>query len=169
MLTRRSATKKWKLLRGFSQIPNPKLSDEPNMKHGDLFFSDFDPFLDFDYANSMDANFKQQHSANHGTDSIVPVQNKAPSAPLLNNHHSTEKCFDIDFCKPKFSPFDYATAHSLSHSVSSSVLRCWSGSRWELHVGYILPFRKTYERWGCRRCRWWLCFEPGGGSALGDG
>lgn len=93
-------------------IPNPnfssKLMDAPDLKPGDMLFSDVDPFLDFDYPNPF-------HSA--GTDSVVPVQTKPVSAPIINR--STENCFDIDFCKSKLSAFSYPT-HSLSQSVSSS-------------------------------------------------
>lgn len=93
-------------------IPNPnfgsKLMDAPDVKPGETLFSDVDPFLDFDYPNPF-------HSA--GTDSVVPVQTKPFSAPIIN--HSTENCFDIDFCRSKLSAFSYPT-QSVSQSVSSS-------------------------------------------------
>ncbi|XVE71766.1 hypothetical protein DITRI_Ditri10aG0178200 [Diplodiscus trichospermus] len=81
---------------------NPKLTMEINqVKTGDLFFSEMDPFLDFDYQNS----FHQHH--NVAMDSVVPVQSKPATIPVINN----ENCFT----------FSYQT-QSLSHSVSSSSL-----------------------------------------------
>ncbi|KAF5742875.1 hypothetical protein HS088_TW09G00936 [Tripterygium wilfordii] len=84
----------------------------------DLFFSgmDPDPFLDFEYPNSMDARFRQQHHS-AGTDSMVPVQTKEAPIPVMNN----ENCFAIDLCRSNVSPFNYTT-HTLSQSVSSSSL-----------------------------------------------
>ncbi|TKY54614.1 Zinc finger protein CONSTANS 5 [Spatholobus suberectus] len=102
-------------------IPDPnfgsKLIDTPDIKSKEMFFSEMDPFLDFDYSNS----FQNNNSA--GNDSVVPVQTK-PSLPppLLNNHHhQSEGCFDIDFCRSKLSSFNYPS-QSLSQSVSSSSL-----------------------------------------------
>ncbi|KAF8400384.1 hypothetical protein HHK36_013682 [Tetracentron sinense] len=91
--------------------PNPKLMETPDLKSGDYFFSDVDPFLDLDYASSMDARFQSSAAA----DSVVPVRTKAPPPPLMNN------CFDMDFFRSKPSSYSY-TAQSLSHSVSSSSL-----------------------------------------------
>lgn len=92
-------------------IPNPnfgsKLVEEPDVKP-DLLFSEVDPFLEFDYPNSF-------HSS--GTDSVVPVQTKPVSAPIIN--HSSENCFDIEFCRSKLTAFNYPS-QSLSQSVSSS-------------------------------------------------
>ncbi|KAK2646558.1 hypothetical protein Ddye_021753 [Dipteronia dyeriana] len=95
-------------------MPNSKLGMEnaPDMKTGELFFSEMDPLIDFDYQNS----FQNHHSA--GMDSVVPVQTTKPARiPVINN----ENCFDIDFCRSKLSPFSYPT-QSISQSVSSSSL-----------------------------------------------
>ncbi|MQK21865.1 hypothetical protein EI013_26205, partial [Escherichia coli] len=63
-------------------IPNPnfgaKLMDAPDSKSREMFFSDMDPFLDFDYANNS------FHNA--GNDSVVPVQ--TTPAPIMNQHPS---------------------------------------------------------------------------------
>ncbi|KAJ0090112.1 hypothetical protein Patl1_14354 [Pistacia atlantica] len=91
--------------------PSSKLSLESTneMKSGELFFSEMDPFLDFEYTNSY-----PNHSA--GMDSVVPVQtSKPPQIQVMNN----ENCFDIDFCRSKLTSFSYQT-QSLSQSVSSS-------------------------------------------------
>ncbi|XP_029129161.1 zinc finger protein CONSTANS-LIKE 5 [Cajanus cajan] len=101
-------------------IPNPnfgsKLMDTPDIKSKEIFFSEMDPFLDFDYSNSF------QNNNSTTNDSVVPVQSK-PSLPppLMNNHHQSENCFDIDFCRSKLSSFNYPS-QSLSQSVSSSSL-----------------------------------------------
>ncbi|KAF8392939.1 hypothetical protein HHK36_021179 [Tetracentron sinense] len=95
--------------------PNPKLMEAPDLKTGDYFFSDVDPYLDLDYASSMDARFQHQHST--GTDSVVPVQTKVSQPPLMNP--SSDNCFDMDFCRSKPSSYSYTTP-SLSQSVSSS-------------------------------------------------
>ncbi|XP_010913626.1 zinc finger protein CONSTANS-LIKE 3 [Elaeis guineensis] len=94
--------------------PNPKggMLEAPELKTADYFFSDVDPYLDLDYASSMDARF-------HQTDSVVPVQAKTvggpPPPPLL----APDGGLDLDFTQSKPSYSSY-TAHSLSHSVSSS-------------------------------------------------
>ncbi|GLT97547.1 hypothetical protein SLE2022_151060 [Rubroshorea leprosula] len=98
-------------------LPNPnsnsKLAALENTeinKSGDLFFPEMDPFLDFDFQNSI-----QQHY-NATMDSVVPIQTKpAATVPVLTN----ENCFDIHFCRSKLSSFGYPT-QSLSQSVSSS-------------------------------------------------
>ncbi|KAK8683101.1 hypothetical protein V6N13_039169 [Hibiscus sabdariffa] len=93
-------------------LPNPKLAMETNevKAGGDLFFSEMDPFIDFEYQNM----FQVQHDHyNAATDSVVPVQTK----PVINN----ENCFEIDFCRSKPPTFSFQT-RSLSHSVSSSSL-----------------------------------------------
>ncbi|KAJ7955746.1 CONSTANS-like protein [Quillaja saponaria] len=103
-------------------IPNPnftpKLMDDPDIKPEDIFFSEMDSFLDFDYSNSIEPKIQQNH-----LDSVVPVQTKpAPATappPLVN--HSSEICFDIDFCRSKLSSFSYPS-QSISQSVSSSSL-----------------------------------------------
>lgn len=95
-------------------ISNPnfgsKLMDAPDMKSREIFFSDMDPFLDFDYSN----NNSFHNSA--GNDSVVPVQTKP--APLMNQNHPSETCFDIDFCRSKLSSFNYPS-QSISQSVST--------------------------------------------------
>ncbi|KHN17564.1 Zinc finger protein CONSTANS-LIKE 5 [Glycine soja] len=102
-------------------IPNPnfgsKLMDAPEIKSKEIFFSEMDPFLDFDYSNS----FQNNNSA--GNDSVVPVQKPSLAPPLINNHHhhQSETCFDVDFCRSKLSSFNYPS-NSLSQSVSSSSL-----------------------------------------------
>ncbi|RWR91375.1 zinc finger protein CONSTANS-LIKE 5-like protein [Cinnamomum micranthum f. kanehirae] len=92
---------------------NPKLMDGPDLKSGDYFFSDVDPYLDLDYG--IDARFHLQHHQSSATaDSVVPVQTKPlPSPPIL--HPTSENCIDFDFCRPK-------PSFSYSHSVSSSSL-----------------------------------------------
>ncbi|KAL4397679.1 hypothetical protein S245_002239 [Arachis hypogaea] len=101
-------------------IPNPnygsKLMDAPDMKSREMFFSEMDPFLDFDYSNSFQNNNNNNNSA--GNDSVVPVQSKP--APMMN-HHAEGSCFDIDFCRSKLSSFNYPS-QSISQSVSSSSL-----------------------------------------------
>ncbi|OMO59676.1 Zinc finger, B-box [Corchorus olitorius] len=94
---------------------NSKLALETSnhVKTGDLFFSEMDPFMDFDYQNS----FQQPHH-NAAMDSVVPVQTKPTPIPVINNN---ENCFDIDFCRSKLPTFSYQT-QSISHSVSSSSL-----------------------------------------------
>lgn len=100
-------------------IPNPnfgsKLIDAPDIKSREMFLSDMDPFLDFDYPNS----FHNNNSSSAVNDSVVPVQTKPAPAPApLMNHHS-EGCFDIDFCRSKLSSFNYPS-QSLSQSVSTN-------------------------------------------------
>ncbi|KAL5773102.1 hypothetical protein ACOSP7_012719 [Xanthoceras sorbifolium] len=93
-------------------MPNLKLGLEnaTDMKSGDLYFSEMDPFIDFEYQNS----FQNHQSA--GMDSVVPVQTTKPAPiPVINN----ENCFDIDFCRSKLSSFSYPS-QSISQSVSSS-------------------------------------------------
>jgi hypothetical protein len=97
-------------------IPNPnfgsKLVETPDIKTREMFFSDMDPFLDFDYSN----NFQNNHCSNGLNDSVVPVQIKPSPAPMMNPN--SEGCFDIDFCRSKLSSFNYPS-HSISHSVST--------------------------------------------------
>ncbi|XVF47768.1 hypothetical protein PTKIN_Ptkin03bG0136900 [Pterospermum kingtungense] len=97
-------------------LPNPNLNPKFSMqtneaKTGDFFFSEMDPFIDFDNQTS----FQQHHNA--VMDSVVPVQTKPIAIPAISN----ENCFDIDFCRPKLPTFSYQT-QSLSNSVSSSSL-----------------------------------------------
>lgn len=98
-------------------IPNPnfgsKVVEALDVKPGDMIFSEMDPFLDLDCPNPF-------YSA--GTDGVVPVQTKPVSAPIIN--HSTERCFDIDFCRSKLSAFSYPT-QSLSQSVITNSLYCF--------------------------------------------
>ncbi|XP_077238271.1 zinc finger protein CONSTANS-LIKE 3-like [Tasmannia lanceolata] len=92
--------------------PNPKLMEAPELKSGDYIFSDVDPYLDLDYASSMDVRFQQQNGS--GSDSVVPVQNKPYPPPLLSSS-SDQNYLDMDFSCPK-------PSYSYSHSVSSSSL-----------------------------------------------
>ena len=93
-------------------ISNPnfgsKLTDGHDVVKSDqLFFSEMDSFLDFDYPNPI-------HPSS-GTDSVVPVKIKPNSpSPLINN---TENCFDIDFCRSKLSSSFNYPAQCPSHSV----------------------------------------------------
>ncbi|KAL2338599.1 hypothetical protein Fmac_013045 [Flemingia macrophylla] len=100
-------------------IPNPnfgsKLLDAPDIKSKEIFFSEMEPFLDFDYSNS----FQNNNSSSTANDSVVPVQSKPCFTPPLMNNHQSENCFDIDFCRSKLSSFNYPS-QSLSQSVSSS-------------------------------------------------
>nr|DAD45656.1 TPA_asm: hypothetical protein HUJ06_003886 [Nelumbo nucifera] len=95
-------------------LPNPnpaKLMETPHLKTGDYFFSDVDPYLDLDYASSMDARYHHQNSA--GADSVVPVHTKPTPSPFM---HPSDQCFDMDFCRSKPS-YSYTTP-SLSQSVN---------------------------------------------------
>ncbi|CAI8611244.1 unnamed protein product [Vicia faba] len=93
-----------------------KLSETPDIKTREIFFSDMDPFFDFDYSNNF-----QNNNCNAINDSVVPVQTKATPAATMMNHHNSEACFDIDFCRSKLSSLNYPS-HSISQSVSSSSL-----------------------------------------------
>uniref|UniRef100_A0A7N0TYE4 CONSTANS-like protein n=1 Tax=Kalanchoe fedtschenkoi TaxID=63787 RepID=A0A7N0TYE4_KALFE len=80
----------------------------------ELFYTDFDHLLDFENPNQLYLNFKNnQHVA--GSDSVVPVQIKPE---IVSGIGSSDRCFDIDFCKSKL-PF-YNFDQSINHSVSSS-------------------------------------------------
>ncbi|KAF7806611.1 Zinc finger protein CONSTANS-LIKE 5 [Senna tora] len=93
---------------------NPKITDGPDVKPGDIFFPDMEyPFLDFDYSNSFDPCDANNHNAGNNNDSVVPVQ-----TPVMN--HISESCFDIDFCRSKLSSFSYPTQSFSRQSVSSS-------------------------------------------------
>nr|AGS32266.1 CONSTANS-like protein [Litchi chinensis] len=99
---------------GSWMLQNSKLGLEnaTDVKSGDMFFSEMDPFIEFEYQNS----FQNHHSA--AMDSVVPVQTTKPAPiPMINN----ENCFDIDFCRSKLSSLSYPT-QSISQSVSSSSL-----------------------------------------------
>ncbi|KOM44978.1 hypothetical protein LR48_Vigan06g028400 [Vigna angularis] len=98
-------------------IPNPnfgsKFMDAPDIKSKEIFYSEMELFLDFDYSNSF-------HNNNSGSDSVVLVQTKPFLAPsLINNHQQSESCFDINFCRTKLSSFNYPS-QSLSQSVSTT-------------------------------------------------
>ncbi|XP_073004213.1 zinc finger protein CONSTANS-LIKE 4-like [Typha latifolia] len=86
-------------------IPNSNGKPSTNLKgamegtdvrSGDYFFSDVEPYLDLEYASSVDAHY-------HHTDSVVPVHAKSAGA-------------GVGF-KPSYTAFP---AQSLSHSMSSS-------------------------------------------------
>ncbi|XP_057966957.1 zinc finger protein CONSTANS-LIKE 5 [Malania oleifera] len=97
-------------------LPNPNTSNQKfaeDLKPGELFFGDVDPFLDFESGASMNGRFQQHNSG--GSDSVVPIKNKA-LGPSLINHRASENCFDVDFCRSKLSSYS-----SLSQSVSSDV------------------------------------------------
>ncbi|XP_064949567.1 zinc finger protein CONSTANS-LIKE 3-like [Musa acuminata AAA Group] len=84
-------------------------------KSMDHFFSDVDPYLNLEYATSIDARLQQ-------TDGVVPVDAKDASrdggAPPPGPFLPIDGTFELDFVgsKPSYSPY---TADSLSHSVSS--------------------------------------------------
>ncbi|KAL5973953.1 hypothetical protein ACLOJK_030612 [Asimina triloba] len=79
------------------------------LKAVDCLFGDVDPYLDLEYAASMDGGFG-------GTsDSVVPVQGKPVAPHRRMAPSSAEHCMEIDFSRPKPS-FTFAT---LSHSVSN--------------------------------------------------
>ncbi|XP_022966086.1 zinc finger protein CONSTANS-LIKE 5-like [Cucurbita maxima] len=92
---------------------NSKHVDGPEIKPSadHMFFTEMDSFIDFDYPNPVSAI----------NDSVVPVQTKPLSTPVINHTHSPENCYDIDFCRSKLNSFGYQP-QSLSHSVSSSSL-----------------------------------------------
>ncbi|KAG9455998.1 hypothetical protein H6P81_000506 [Aristolochia fimbriata] len=109
-----------------SNPPNPKLLDAPELKSSaaaaaaDYFFSEVDPYLDLDYASSMDTCRFNIHSS-AATDSVVPVQTKPiPAPPVLVPAASDHNCFDSDYTRPTKHSYSYTP--SLSHSVSSSSL-----------------------------------------------
>lgn len=99
-------------------LPNPagssnhKFADHDIKPNTELFLSDADPFLNFEYSASMDARF---------ADSVVPVQKRAIPPPQLLSHRgaSSENCFDLDFARSKLAPYSYPAAQSLSQSVST--------------------------------------------------
>ncbi|KAJ6372427.1 hypothetical protein OIU76_026840 [Salix suchowensis] len=73
---------------------NSKLQIEnPVVKTGDVFFSEMDPFLDFEYQNSMDASYEQIHGG-AGADSVVPVQTKPAPLPSLS-HSVSSSSLDV--------------------------------------------------------------------------
>eukprot|EP01018_Ginkgo_biloba_P039812 Gb_41704 [translate_table: standard] len=83
--------------------------DKAYMQSGIDFFPDVDPFLDLEYASSIE-------TTRTGTDSVVPVQNQSTLEPAS----TASECFDADVsCKGGYC---YTPATSLSHSVSSSSL-----------------------------------------------
>ncbi|KAJ4958424.1 hypothetical protein NE237_025535 [Protea cynaroides] len=87
-------------------LPNPnpnKLIEAQDLKSGDYFFSDMDPYLDLDYTPPCD--------------SVVPVQTSS-APPLITP--SSDNCYDIDLGRSK-PCYSYSTL-SLSQSVSSSSL-----------------------------------------------
>ncbi|XP_010244167.1 PREDICTED: zinc finger protein CONSTANS-LIKE 4-like [Nelumbo nucifera] len=87
-------------------LPNPnlaKLMETPDLKSGDYFFSDVDPYLDLDYGSSMETRYHHQNSTN--ADSVVPVHTKPPPPPLMN---TSNHCFDMGFCRSKLS-YGYTT------------------------------------------------------------
>lgn len=79
-----------------------------------FFYPEVDPYLDLDYAASMDARF-------HHMDSVVPVQhqqhNRGATTPPIQHHGQAVLGAPYDFAAVKPS---YSYAPSLSHSVSSS-------------------------------------------------
>lgn len=100
-------------------LPNPsgssnqKFADHDIKSGAELFLSDADPFLDFEYSASMgDARC---------ADSVVPVQKRSIQPPQLLSHRgaSSENCFDLDFSRSNLAPYSYAAAQSLSQSVST--------------------------------------------------
>ncbi|MQM07888.1 hypothetical protein Taro_040737 [Colocasia esculenta] len=80
---------------------------------GDYFFSDVDPYLDLDYASSMDARY-------HQAERVVPVQSKPTASTHLPTFFAPEGYIDFDLGRSKPSCGSYSTAPSLSHSISSS-------------------------------------------------
>ncbi|XP_031481623.1 zinc finger protein CONSTANS-LIKE 4-like isoform X1 [Nymphaea colorata] len=98
-------------------LPNPKVcAQDCELKSGEYFFQDVDPYLDLDYGSSMDHRFNQ----NNGSDSVVPVQNKSTPPASVRTIDGSDQCLENDLFRTK-PGFSYTTA-SLSHSVSSSSL-----------------------------------------------
>ncbi|KAK8488514.1 hypothetical protein V6N11_045077 [Hibiscus sabdariffa] len=86
-------------------------AETDKIKTGDLSFSELDPFFDFGCQNSS------QQFQNAAMDSVVPVQTKPATIPLIGDGN----CFEIDFHRgSKLPVFSYQTQSSLGHSVSSS-------------------------------------------------
>lgn len=91
------------------------------------YFPEVDPYLDLDYAASMDPKFYRSAAA----DSIVPVQNRNITAPAagmavgvaaMHHHHPppfisniSDRSYDIDITRS--SNHSYSYAPSVSHSV----------------------------------------------------
>nr|XP_009418181.1 PREDICTED: zinc finger protein CONSTANS-LIKE 3-like [Musa acuminata subsp. malaccensis] len=92
------------------------LTGAPDLKSADYFFSDVDPYLDLEYATSMDARF-------HQMDSVVPVNGKAAGvnggAPPLPSFLPPDAGVEIDF-SPSEPSYSTHTTFSMSHSASSS-------------------------------------------------
>uniref|UniRef100_A0A1D1ZJJ7 Zinc finger protein CONSTANS-LIKE 4 n=1 Tax=Anthurium amnicola TaxID=1678845 RepID=A0A1D1ZJJ7_9ARAE len=97
------------------QHSHPKVPMEaPELKDGDYFLSDVDPYLDLEYACSMDSRVQQ-------ADRVVPVQPKAAaSAVHPPPFFASDGFIDFDFGRSKPSSGTYSMAPSLSHSLSSS-------------------------------------------------
>ncbi|WOK95029.1 zinc finger protein CONSTANS-LIKE 3-like [Canna indica] len=92
------------------------LMETPEGKSAD-FFSDVDPYLDLEYATSIDGRIRQ-------ADGVVPVHAKTVAtigdvgAPLPVPFLPPDGAFELDLVGPKSSYSTYTT-DSLSHSVSS--------------------------------------------------
>ncbi|KAK9027361.1 hypothetical protein V6N11_067199 [Hibiscus sabdariffa] len=87
---------------GSWRFPRLDIEKTNQVKTGDLFFSEMDRFVDFEYRNS----FQQHHDA--AMDSVVPVQTKTATISVVNSGN----CSDVDFCRSKLTAF--------THSVPSS-------------------------------------------------
>ncbi|XLS87960.1 hypothetical protein HN51_038126 [Arachis hypogaea] len=97
--------------------------DALDMKSREIFFSEIDSFLDFNYSNSF-----QNNSAKN--DIVIPIQSKF--GPMMN-HHAKCSCLDIEFCISKLSSFNYA-----SQSISQSIYR--------IHSAGTVPIRAEWDR-----------------------
>ncbi|GMI74165.1 B-box domain protein 6, CONSTANS-like 5 [Hibiscus trionum] len=90
-----------------------EMEETDKIKTGDSFFSELDPLIEFGYQNSP----QQLHIV--AMDSVVPVQTKPATIPLIGDRN----CFEIDFNRgSKLPAFSYQTQSSLGHSVSYSSL-----------------------------------------------
>ncbi|WOL18317.1 zinc finger protein CONSTANS-LIKE 3-like [Canna indica] len=94
------------------------LMGAPELKSADFFFSDVDPYLDLEYATSIDTRFQ--------TDSIVPVHAKAAGVdggvPPFPSFLPLDTGIELDFAPSKLSYSSNNTTNSMSQSdqVSSS-------------------------------------------------
>uniref|UniRef100_A0A0D6R7N1 B box-type domain-containing protein n=1 Tax=Araucaria cunninghamii TaxID=56994 RepID=A0A0D6R7N1_ARACU len=75
------------------------------------FFPDMDPYLDLEYASSMEAAAR----VSCGTDSVVPVQSHGSGGSVVDGSSPSDG-FDAD--PPCKGGYSYNSATSLSHSVS---------------------------------------------------
>lgn len=103
-------------------LTTTKVVEQPDqLKSGDFFFTEVDPFLDLDYGSPMAPRFGANINSS-AMDSVVPLQTTPPPAPpfpSLFPPSSGHAFFDAagDYCRPKPCYSYNTTTPSLSHSV----------------------------------------------------